>query len=232
MIRAVVFDLGGTLMEYRGMPPSWTAYYRPALEKLRKRLNLPPNHEQLERAAEILAFLNPRVNYREEEYSPEFIFSQAVGHWKAAAPAAEIIAGFFEGMSLQAVIFRGAAEVLAKLKGQGLAVAALTDLPSGMPDALFREGIEDLIGCFDLYVSSQTCGFRKPNPAGLHLILRHFSLKPEEVLFVGDEEKDILTARRAGCRSAWIGKEGTPPGARPDYVVRSLWEVPELAAGI
>ena len=36
----VVFDLGGTLMEFKGMPPVWTDYYKNGFDILIINLNL------------------------------------------------------------------------------------------------------------------------------------------------------------------------------------------------
>lgn len=84
-------------------------------------------------------------------------------------------------------------------KKHGAKVACLTDLPSGMPDNLFRDAVPDIIKMFDLYVSSQTCGYRKPNRAGLEYIAKNFDIDVKDILFVGDEDKDRQTAENAGC---------------------------------
>lgn len=39
-IRAIVFDIGGTLMEYKNMPYVWTDFYPAAFEGVRKKLGL------------------------------------------------------------------------------------------------------------------------------------------------------------------------------------------------
>lgn len=33
MMRVIVFDLGGTLMEYEGMPHSWVDYYEQGIQE-------------------------------------------------------------------------------------------------------------------------------------------------------------------------------------------------------
>ena len=35
---------------------------------------------------------------------------------------------------------------------------------SGMPDKLFKAQIDTLVNSCDFYISSQSCGYRKPNP--------------------------------------------------------------------
>ncbi len=53
--------------------------------------------------------------------------------------------------------------------------------------------------CFDDYLSSCSLGVRKPNPHGLTLLMQKYKLLPNEVLFVGDEDKDFETAKNANC---------------------------------
>ncbi len=67
-------------------------------------------------------------------------------------------------------------------------IAALTDLPSAMPDEIFRRNISELMSCFDYYVSSSVAGYRKPNCKGLKMISEKFSVPSRELIFVGDEE--------------------------------------------
>lgn len=82
----------------------------------------------------------------------------------------------------------------------GVQIAALTDLPSGMPDELFKRDIQELLPNLDLYISSAVCGYRKPNPRGLEMIADHFHVPVHELVLFGDEQKDKLTAENTGCR--------------------------------
>lgn len=103
-------------------------------------------------------------------------------------------------MRLTPEIYPDSIPTLRRLRDAGHKTAILTDLPSGMPDALFRADIAPLLPHIDLYVSSGTCGFRKPNPAGLQRIADYFSVDPHALIFIGDEDKDRQTAARIGCR--------------------------------
>ena len=46
-IKLFVFDLGGTLMEYKGMHLSWTGYYKSAFEYVNAQLDLGLSEQQL-----------------------------------------------------------------------------------------------------------------------------------------------------------------------------------------
>lgn len=81
------------------------------------------------------------------------------------------------------------------MKEKGYRIATLTDLPNAMPNELFKRDISELLEYFDLYVSSFSCGYRKPNSKGLQMISEKYGVPIAELIFVGDEEKDKETAK-------------------------------------
>lgn len=186
-------------MEYKNMPLSWTAYYPKGFRYVNSCFKCGASEREIGKSAEVLKKFNPRINYRETEYSPEFIFSKALQHWKCDIPVNEAIINFFDGLNLKAAIFDDSVVILKKLKNMGLVTAAFTDLPSGMPDFIFKNDMNELLGYIDLYVSSQTIGKRKPNPAGIIFIAEKLGVQIRDILFIGDEEKDCITAKNAGC---------------------------------
>ena len=91
-----------------------------------------------------------------------------------------------------------------------------------MPDELHRGYIPELLPYFDLYVSSVTCGMRKPNPKGLNVIAEHFGIAPEEMIYVGDERKDIECAHRFGCKGVHIDRKGDNADFGQDFTITDL----------
>ena len=69
-----------------------------------------------------------------------------------------------------------------------------------MPDELFQKDIAELLDYFDFYMSSAISGYRKPNCKGLQMISEKFSIPLNELVFIGDEEKDKQTALNANCK--------------------------------
>lgn len=204
MTRSIVFDLGGTLMEYTGMPLNWSDYYIFGFERLNKILKLNLSERDLQESARKLKSYNPRTSKREYEIEPEAVFNDVISNWKEKPNISKVIESFFEGLRLKAAIYEYSIELLKKCRNRGLKTACLTDLPNGMPDYIFKPAIEEILPYFDLYVSSQICGVRKPNKGGICYIADVFKIQEAEILFVGDEEKDFLTALNAGCDFAYI----------------------------
>lgn len=196
----IVFDLGGTLMEYRGMPLNWCDYYEKGFRRIAEQFSLSVTAKQLDQASAVMRAWNPRIRPREEEVDPRLIFKQALAGWDCMIPVGEAVEAFFDELELRVEIYPDVLPALRQLRAAGWTIAALTDLPTAMPDELFKRHIQELLLYFDCYVSSQSCGFRKPNPVGLYWIAEKYHVPVYELVFAGDEDKDERTARNAGCR--------------------------------
>ena len=85
-------------------------------------------------------------------------------------------------------------EVLAQLR-PGYLTAIATNRGRSLPLVLQTLG---LAGLFDLTVSCYDVNRPKPHPECLQKILRHFRVRPDEALYLGDSEVDRLVAEAAG----------------------------------
>lgn len=225
MNKVIVFDIGGTLMEYVNMPYVWIDFYDSAFRHVREKLGLPISDEQLAASIEVLRQYNPKVKYRERDYTPEQIFSDAARDWDFTFSLSEVIDAFFEDMKLTPLIYPETLPVLQRLRDSGWKIAALTDVATGMPDSLHKSYFPELMPYFDMYVSSQSCGFRKPNPAGIRVIAEHFGIMP--LFLVGDEPKDIKTAKNVSgknyeCKGILIDRKGKNPDYGQDFTISTL----------
>lgn len=207
-MKVVVFDLGGTLMQYVGMPHSWVDFYHEGFEAIIQKFKYHVSQEVVEKSFQILKEFNPRIHYREIEYSAEYIFTKVLEPWHIDIPIQNCIDTFWSGLHLKAEIYPETINVLQKLRRKGYTIAALTDLPSAMPDEIFRRDISELLDYFDYYVSSSVAGYRKPNCRGLQMISEKFAVPVTELIFIGDEEKDRKTAFNANCKFIWIQRTG------------------------
>lgn len=225
MIQVYVFDIGGTLMEYQGMPSSWAEYYEPCFRYADKKLGIGLSEEGIRQAVDILKGYNPRIHYHEEDYPPEIIFGEIIKKWGKHVALEPLINAFFEKMELTPVIYADSILVLRELKQRGKTIAALTDVAVGMPDSLHKEYFAELLPYFDSYVSSITCGFRKPNPTGLNDIAIKYHVSAGEMIFIGDEKKDIETAKRFGCQSILVDKTNSGVNYGQNFTITELKEI-------
>ena len=224
-IKVVVFDIGGTLMEYRDMPNSWVDFYPKAFDHVNEKLALGLTEDELEKSLEILLTYNPRLHYRERDFSPEHIFKDVTADWEGEFTVNDVINAFFESMKLVPYLFPESIAVLEKLHEQGIKTAALTDVACGMPDEMQIGYFSDVMPYFDEYVSSVNCGYRKPSPVGLERIAERFGADKSEMIFVGDEEKDIKTADRFGCISVLIDRKHSGNNFGQAHTITALTEL-------
>lgn len=92
----------------------------------------------------------------------------------------------------------------------------------------------------DFVLSSAACGVRKPNPAIFKIAMKNWDFEPQEVAMVGDTlGADILGAYFAGLYSVWITRRADKAGnhdhldtIQPNASIATLGELPELLAGL
>lgn len=92
--------------------------------------------------------------------------------------------------------------VLTHLKKNGaLCCIVSTKTRSRISETLQRDGIESLIDCI---IGFEDVTEPKPSGEGIHLILHHFDLAHNDVLYIGDSLIDMDTARAAGVNFAAV----------------------------
>ena len=94
-------------------------------------------------------------------------------------------------------LYPGVRETLDTLRGMPMAV--LTNKPVGASRGILQGlGLSDH---FRFVYGGNSFERKKPDPMGVENILREFGAGPAQVMFVGDSEVDVLTARNAGT---WV----------------------------
>jgi YjjG family noncanonical pyrimidine nucleotidase len=82
---------------------------------------------------------------------------------------------------------------------------------------------------FETVVTSQGCGYAKPDPRILHVALDTLRVSPRHAVYVGDDPAvDGAAARAAGVPFVWMDRGDPVRGVRPRRRVRSLTELPDL----
>ena len=99
-------------------------------------------------------------------------------------------------------LYPGVRDTLEELKKLGFRLAIITDADNYHAcERLARVGLLD---SFELLVSADMTGTKKPDPAHFLFALDALGLKPEESLVVGDSiKRDIVPARKLGLKTAY-----------------------------
>jgi len=128
----------------------------------------------------------------------------------------------------------GARAALERLRGQGVALALLSNTMR-TPGSTLRKLLEQfgLLACFAHTTFSDEVGVRKPAPEIFALTLRALGVPPEAAVHVGDDPVlDVHGGRAAGMRVVQVTSASLKAlGARrPDAVVASLAGLPDAIA--
>jgi D-glycero-D-manno-heptose 1,7-bisphosphate phosphatase len=82
------------------------------------------------------------------------------------------------------------------------------------------------------------CACRKPGVGMLRRAAKDFDISLRNSFMIGDGLTDIEAGNRAGCRTIFVGRWKCeccgfirPPGLRPDFVAKDLWEAAQLVQG-
>jgi putative hydrolase of the HAD superfamily len=111
-------------------------------------------------------------------------------------------------------------------------IQALEKLGSRFRLASLSNGNADLgaIGLahhFEVALSAGALGYAKPDPRAYAALAEALTLKPAEILFVGDEpHPDVVGPRTAGMQTVWMNRSG---GAWPDALPAADVSVTDLA---
>jgi HAD superfamily hydrolase (TIGR01549 family) len=85
---------------------------------------------------------------------------------------------------------------------------------------------------FNPIVISEEVKVRKPDPAIFRLCLSAMKVRPRQAVYVGDvREFDVAGAKAAGMYSILIGNKGGD-GPSPDFAVKGMDEIPQIVASL
>jgi phosphoglycolate phosphatase len=103
-------------------------------------------------------------------------------------------------------VYDGVKEALAVIQksrdGQPLKMAVLSNKPVG-PSRAIVEALGLGPYFFQVY-GGNSFHTKKPDPAGVQILLEEAGVQPEETVIVGDSDIDVLTARNSGIYSVGV----------------------------
>ncbi len=220
-IKAVGFDVGHTLIQYNN-PLNWQGLYRPGLKHAAAAASITLSEDMILAAIDVLLKYNTRVNPREWETTSDCIFNEIIEKWGQKTDVYPFKSGFFSFFRADAKPYPETTATLEKLKQYGIKTGILTDVAYGMDNAFSLEDIAVLSNFIDIAITSVDVGYRKPNSAGYLKLLDSLGVYSDEMIFVGDEEKDIIGAKKAGIVSVLINRSKEKKDFGQDDTLESL----------
>jgi phosphoglycolate phosphatase len=143
------------------------------------------------------------------------------------------VASYRENVCVDSQLYPGVLEGLAALRGDGAALAVVTNKPGDLARALL--GTLGIAASFVAIIGDGDGFPRKPDPAAALSILARAGASPERAAVVGDGLPDIRLARALGA-TAVAATWGYVPAAvladeSPVFVARSFEEAVSLIRG-
>ncbi len=202
MIRAIGFDVGDTLLYYADTPLDWASLYGDALAGVARACAASPSPAEISAACHILLEYNTRVRPRTNEVGADEIFSRVLHSW-SLPPSKYLqicVDAFFMFFQQRMCVFPETLRVLRMLRAAGMRLGALTDVPYGMPMKFVQRDLDGahISDLLDSVITSTMVGFRKPDPSGYRALASALGVAADEMLYVGNEPKDVLGAQEFG----------------------------------
>ncbi|HYA69997.1 MAG TPA: HAD family hydrolase [Thermoplasmata archaeon] len=218
-VRAVLFDLGGTLVDEKDYD-GWAELAR------RVYLDLDPDnlrHAFLEVEGQLDA--DPYPGAREDRLVDfwQRTLSRAASKPVDAATTRRFMAAVREA-ERPVRLYSDARRCLDILHSERRSLGVISNSTSeaAVRRILDRVGILDY---FDRILSSGTEGIEKPDPEIFRRAVRRMAVRPEEAVFVGNLARtDAKAAEAAGLHGVWLNREGFGYGEDPPEIT-SLLEV-------
>ena len=123
---------------------------------------------------------------------------------------------------------------LRKLRQNSMKIGIFTDVPYGMPRDLVLEDIRaaSLEDSFDVLLTSRDIGSRKPAVKTLAALAGQLVCQAHEMVYVGNEKKDVEAAQAFGCYSILIDRKPHGLNWGQDRTITSLDELEFSAGGV
>lgn len=234
--RAVVFDLGGTLVHWPDWEGGAAAKWALAYDALRA---LPddvgPSREQFVdamRAAEKAHW--ERVDRDRWSGPPTGLVSEGFRRLGIAADGRALVAaldGYARAVAGWCTVFGDTRETLALLRGRGYRLGLLSNTWWAAEWHNADLAAHGLAGMLDELVYTSDLPHSKPHPSVFREVASRLGVAPEACVMIGDRQiDDVEGARAVGMRAVWRRNDSGFPTSdvTPDAVVDALAELPAL----
>jgi HAD superfamily hydrolase (TIGR01509 family) len=242
-IKAVIFDLGGTLIDYAGPHDRWpeleTPGFAAAYGVWQQAGVMLPAFEQVRQTG--FALLPRRwrratlgeANLRLVDLLTETLDACGV---TAVSPTllTQAASQYQAAIQQQATMIADAPQVLAALKESGCRLGLLSNTMFTGEAHVADLGRFGLAAYFDTMLFSGDVGKWKPTAAPFLQVAEELGIAPETAVFVGDDPaSDVVGGRRAGMRTIHFRSSDrfpTPNGVQPHARIEQLSDLPPLLA--
>jgi putative hydrolase of the HAD superfamily len=234
-MRAVIFDLGGTLIEYKPHGLIWQEAEQRGARAFHNLIaergySLPDFADFWEAYIARLETGWRRVTAGEGNLLLRELLAETSGGYGIALQSGDLADGercYMDAIRQDIAPLDGAAEVLAFCKERNLRIGLVSN--TIWPGIYHREDLRrfGLLPFFDHLAFSGDLGLWKPDPRIFRVSLDGLGANPREAVFVGDNpQHDVAGAQGVGMRGVLIDTGEFPiNGVVPDATIHTLREL-------
>ncbi|MBI1849015.1 MAG: HAD-IA family hydrolase [Planctomycetes bacterium] len=234
MIKAVLFDMGNTLLEFETEP--WPVLAERALRSVHDSLErdaasakLPPFVEFTAMFTEIVRAEEAREEGREVPLALSLKkLLERIGASTHRDRLNALMIRHYEPVVAQVSIYPDALQTLVRLRSNGFQVGLVSNTLWPKEFHLRDLARYEILHLFDSMVFSSELGWAKPHPQIFRRCLEDLAVDASEAVFVGDRfDADVEGAQRVGMRAILKTHPQRTPidRVRPDAVIDRLGEI-------
>jgi putative hydrolase of the HAD superfamily len=193
MIKGVVFDLDNTLLDFMKMKEFAVKAAIKGMIEAGLKVNEDKSYIEINSIYEEFGWENQKVF--------DVFLEKTIGHVDNKFLAAGIVA-YRRAREANLMAYPNVNKTLLTLSKSGIKLGVVSDAPSR--EAWMRIYYLNLHHYFDVVITYDDSGERKPSPKPFQLALDGMGLRPEETIMIGDwPERDVFGAQQIGMKTAF-----------------------------
>ncbi len=193
MIKGVVFDLDNTLLDFMKMKEFAVKAAIKGMIEAGLKVNEDKSYIEINSIYEEFGWENQKVF--------DVFLEKTIGHVDNKFLAAGIVA-YRRAREANLMAYPNVNKTLLALSKLGIKLGVVSDAPSR--EAWMRIYYLNLYHYFDVVITYDDSGERKPSPKPFQLALDGMGLRPEETIMIGDwPERDVVGAQQIGMKTAF-----------------------------
>ena len=193
MIKGVVFDLDNTLLDFMKMKEFAVKAAIKGMIEAGLKVNEDKSYIEINSIYEEFGWENQKVF--------DVFLEKSIGHVDNKFLAAGIVA-YRRAREANLMAYPNVNKTLLALSKSGIKLGVVSDAPSR--EAWMRIYYLNLYHYFDVVITFDDSGERKPSPIPFQLALDGMGLRPEETIMIGDwPERDVVGAQQIGMKTAF-----------------------------
>ncbi|QTD42892.1 HAD family hydrolase [Sporosarcina sp. Te-1] len=215
MIKAVLFDLDGTLLN---RDASVVTFIEDQYERLQQIIGHIPKRLYIDR---FLQLDNGGYTWKDQ------VYAQLVKEFDITAVTSEqLLEDYLIRFNRHCIPFPAVKETLQQLRKLHLKIGMITNGKEIFQMENIRAlGITQLL---DVILISESEGVKKPDAAIFHRALKQLQVIPSESIFIGDHPvNDVEAARNVGMRAIWK-RDNRWDAVKADFTIDGLQEILDI----